>query len=163
MAANRKCLSTDEEFRLAVAGSLSVRQVLSAIGLVPAGGNYKTVHDRIRRLGLDTSHFTGAGWNVGARYRDIGQPFSWEGVLVENSAYKSTFRLRKRLVEFGVKEATCEGCDLKEWRGQPIPLELHHANGVNNDHRLANLQLLCPNCHALTENYRGKNQSRTKS
>ena len=96
MAANRKCLSTDEEFRLAVAGSLSVRQVLSAIGLVPAGGNYKTVHDRIRRLGLDTSHFTGAGWNVGARYRDIGQPFSWEGVLVENSAYKSTFRLRKR-------------------------------------------------------------------
>ena len=162
MAANRKCLSTDEEFRLAVAGSLSVRQVLSAIGLVPAGGNYKTVHDRIRRLGLDTSHFTGAGWNVGARYRDIGQPFSWEGVLVENSAYKSTFRLRKRLVEFGVKEAACEGCDLKEWRGQPIPWELHHANGVNNDHRLANLQLLYPNCHALTENYRGKNQSRTK-
>jgi len=39
MAANRKCLSTDEEFRQAVAGSLSVRQVLSAVGLVPAGGN----------------------------------------------------------------------------------------------------------------------------
>ena len=70
---NRKCLSTDEEFRRAVAESLSVRQVLSQIGLVPAGGNYKTVHDRIRRLGLDTNHFTGAGWNVGARYTSFGR------------------------------------------------------------------------------------------
>ncbi|MEJ7662239.1 MAG: hypothetical protein WKG07_23055 [Hymenobacter sp.] len=47
MAANRKCLSTDEEFCQAVADSLSVRQVLGRIGLVPAGGNYKTVHARI--------------------------------------------------------------------------------------------------------------------
>jgi len=121
------------------------------------------VHDWIRRLGLDTSHFTGQGWNVGARHRNFGQAFSWEEILVENSAYKSTFRLRKRLVGFGLKKAVCEGCDLKEWRGQAVPLELHHANGVNNDHRLANLQLLCPNCHALTENHRGKNQSRIKS
>ena len=163
MAANRICLSMDEEFRQAVVGSLSVRQVLSQIGLVPAGGNYKTVHDRIRRLGLDTSHFTGQGWNVGAQYRDVGQPFSWDGVLVENSAYTSTFRLRKRLIQHGLKEARCERCQLMEWEGQPIPLELHHANGVNNDHRLPNLQLLCPNCHALTENYRGKNQKRKSS
>ena len=47
MAAKRKCLSTDDEFRQAVADSLSVRQVLSQIGLVPAGGNHKTVYDRI--------------------------------------------------------------------------------------------------------------------
>ena len=60
MAATRKCLSTDEELWLAVAGGLSVRQVLGRIGLVPAGGNYKTVHRRITKLGLNTSHFTGA-------------------------------------------------------------------------------------------------------
>ena len=162
MAATRKCLSSDDEFRQAVAASLSIRQVLSHIGLVPAGGNYKTVHDRIRRLALNTSHFTGSGWNVGPRYRDIGVPFSWDGLLVENSTYASTFRLRNRLIQHGLKEAKCENCGLTEWVGQPIPLELHHANGINNDHRLVNLQLLCPNCHALTENYRGKNQSRIK-
>lgn len=158
MAATRKCLSTDEEFRQAVAASLSVRQVLARIGLVPAGGNYKTVHSRIRQLGLDTSHFTGQGWNTGARYRMVGKPFSWEGVLVENSSYTSTFRLRNRLIQHGLKVEQCEQCGLHEWMGEPVPLELHHANGVNNDHRLTNLQLLCPNCHALTENYRGKNQ-----
>ncbi|MCI1189997.1 HNH endonuclease [Hymenobacter sp. DH14] len=163
MAATRKCLSTDDEFRLAVAESLSVRQVLGRIGLVPAGGNYKTVHVRIARLGLDTSHFTGAAWNQGERYRMLGPAFSWENVLVENSTYTSTYRLRNRLIEHGLKEAKCESCGLLEWRQEPIPLELHHVNGINNDHRLANLQLLCPNCHALTDSYRGRNQSRKKA
>lgn len=40
--------------------------------------------------------------------------------------------------------------------GQPISLELHHINGIHSDLRIENLQILCPNCHALTENYRGK-------
>ena len=35
-------------------------------------------------------------------------------------------------------------------------MELHHINGNNMDNCLENLQLLCPNCHALTDNYRGK-------
>ncbi|TFZ66042.1 HNH endonuclease [Hymenobacter sp. UV11] len=160
MAAPRKSTSTDEEFRQVVAESLSVRQVVERIGLIPAGGNYKTVHNRIKRLALDISHFTGKGWNAGPRYRMLGKPFSWEGILIENSLYTSTFRLRNRLIEFGLKEARCESCSLTEWQGKRIPLELHHVNGVNNDHRLANLQLLCPNCHALTDNYRGKNQKK---
>jgi hypothetical protein len=46
-----------DEFRPAVAASLSVRQVLTCIGLVPAGGNYRTVQQRINRLELDTNHF----------------------------------------------------------------------------------------------------------
>lgn len=42
--------------------------------------------------------------------------------------------------------------------GKPIPLEIHHINRVNTDNRLSNLQLLCPNCHAQTEYYRGRAQ-----
>jgi predicted RNA-binding Zn-ribbon protein involved in translation (DUF1610 family) len=36
-------------------------------------------------------------------------------------------------------------------------LELNHKNGTPTDNRLENLELLCPNCHAFTDNYRGKN------
>ena len=163
MAAPRKCFSTDDEFRQAVATSLSVRQVLEQIGLVPAGGNYKTVHSRIKLLGLDTSHFTGAGWNVGARYKAFGRKATLEEILVENLPYAFTHGLRGRLLKEGWKQHKCEQCGLTEWCGQPIPLELHHGNGISNDYRIANLHLLCPNCHTLTDNYRGKNQHSRKA
>ena len=77
-------------------------------------------------------------------------------ILVENSNYQS-FKLSQRLLKEGVKEHKCERCKRSEWEGVFIPLELHHLNGVRTDNRISNLQLLCPNCHALTDNYRGKN------
>jgi Zn finger protein HypA/HybF involved in hydrogenase expression len=82
--------------------------------------------------------------------------FGLEQILVENSTFQ-TNKLRKRLLETGLKEHKCENCNNTEWMGKPIPLELSHKNGVNNDHRLENLELLCPNCHAQTPTYRGKN------
>jgi len=148
MAATRKGLSTDDEFRQAVAESLSVWQVLGRIGLVPAGGNYKTVHSRIRQLGLDTTHFTGQGWNTGTRFSSFGRKASLAEILQAYSPYAFTHGLKKRLLKEGLKKHCCEECGLREWREKPVPLELHHVNGVNNDHLIENLQLLCPNCHA---------------
>lgn len=51
----------------------------------------------------------------------------------------------------------CECCGLEEWNGEKIPLEVHHIDGNHLNNVLENLQLLCPNCHALTDNWRGKN------
>jgi len=44
--------------------------------------------------------------------------------------------------------------------GEPISLCLHHINGSGRDNRLENLTLLCPNCHAQTENFAGRNRKR---
>ena len=38
-----------------------------------------------------------------------------------------------------------------------MPLEIHHIDGNHKNNHLENLQILCPNCHALTNNYRGRN------
>lgn len=35
-------------------------------------------------------------------------------------------------------------------------------SGVRNDHRLENLRLLCPNCHALTPTWRGRKKKEPK-
>jgi hypothetical protein len=81
-------------------------------------------------------------------------------ILVKDSTYQS-FKLKRRLLKEGLKQHICEYCRLSEWQDIPIPLELHHLNGDNRDNRLENLQLLCPNCHALTESYRGRNKKRS--
>jgi Zn finger protein HypA/HybF involved in hydrogenase expression len=78
--------------------------------------------------------------------------------MVENSPYNFTHGLKNWLLKEKMKARYCEDCGLTEWKNHPIQLELHHRNGVNNGHRLENLQLLCPNCHALTDKCRGKNQ-----
>ena len=87
------------------------------------------------------------------------QAFRLEDILVENSTYQSN-KLRKRLLAEGIKEHRCELCNLREWMGKPIPLELDHINGNNADHRLFNLRIICPNCHAQTDHYRGKNRGK---
>lgn len=69
-------------------------------------------------------------------------------------------KLRIRLFDEGIKKYECESCGNKEWLGKPISLEIDHINGISNDHRLENLKILCPNCHAQTETYRGRNIGR---
>ena len=68
-----------------------------------------------------------------------------------------TSKLNKRLIKEGYKEAKCECCGNKEWMGYPIMLELHHIDGNRQNNQLSNLQLLCPNCHSITDNFKSKN------
>lgn len=39
------------------------------------------------------------------------------------------------------------------------PLEIHHIDGDYRNNNLYNLQVLCPNCHSLTSNYKALNQA----
>ena len=68
-----------------------------------------------------------------------------------------TNKLRRKLLEEGYKEYRCECCGNTEWLSKPIPLEVHHKDGDRNNNTLENFELLCPNCHAFTDSYRGKN------
>lgn len=83
-------------------------------------------------------------------------------ILVENSLYSSMVDLKKRLINELRWEHKCSGCDKSTYSNNwvtniSIPLEIDHINGVHDDNRIENLRFLCPNCHALTDTYRGKN------
>lgn len=151
---------TDEQFIEAVNSSLSYAQVLEKLGLKVAGSNYDTVKRKIQELHLDISHMTGQAWNQGERYRNFSPTKPLSEVLIEHSTWINYNYLRKRLFKEGIKEYRCECCNRTEWLGKPIKLELHHINGIKDDLRIENLQILCPNCHAFTDNYRGKNISK---
>lgn len=149
---------TDNEFIEAVKGSLSYAQVIRKLHLKVAGSNYDTVKRKIEELGLDTSHMTGQGWNQGERFTPLKKSMPLPEILVKHSPFVNANHLKERLLKEGIKERKCECCGYTEWMGKPIALELHHINAVKDDQRLENLVLLCPNCHALTDNYRGKNK-----
>ena len=151
----------EHDVRKAVANSKSIAGVLRLLNLRPVGGNYKTIKHLIEKYSLDTRHFTGQGWNVGLKFKpkvvtDIAD------ILIKGSHYQS-YKLKSRLLREGLKERRCECCGLEEWQGKPIPLELHHINGNKNDLRLCNLQILCPNCHTFTTNYRKRKSALDKS
>ena len=78
-------------------------------------------------------------------------------VAVKNSTY-SRQHLKQRIIEEKLISYICASCgNLGEWMGKKLILELEHKNGTKNDHRLANLQFLCPNCHSQTETFSGRN------
>ena len=151
---------TADQLREAVSKSRSMRQTLIHLGLAPAGANYATAKREISKLGIDISHFTGQSWRRGNK-TPMWPARPLDELLVVDSPAK-TSSIRKRLLREAKKEHRCEGCGLSEWLGSPIPLELHHENGISNDHRLENLRLLCPNCHSRTDSYRARNIGRAR-
>ncbi len=145
---------TIEDVKKAAKNNKSIAGVLRELGLKAVGGNYKSIHAIINEYQIDTSHFTGQGWNIGLGFKPF-MSIPNEKVFVENSTYRCSWRLREKLLKLR-QDRKCDCCGLSAWLGRPIALEVHHINGINTDNRLENLQILCPNCHSQTENYRGK-------
>ncbi len=154
---HRKCKWTLDELRDAVKKSTSIRQVLSKLGLIEAGGNYDQIKKWIAEIHADTSHFVGRGWRKGKKY-DYKPKVPLEEVMVLGSDYQS-FKLKRRLFLGNIKEKKCEECGWAKYsKDGRLPLELDHINGNKRDNRLENLRILCPNCHSLKPTHRGRNK-----
>ena len=151
---------TTEELEPLVAASKSVAHVLVLLGLPEAGGSQRSMKRRLQALAIDTTHFRGQGWSRGETgkthpsvergVRKRTRPDS--EVFVENAPPTNGSSLVKRLLARDVVYV-CAICGINEWQGKRLVLHLDHINGINNDNRLENLRLLCPNCHSQTDTY----------
>lgn len=135
----------------------SVADVLRKLGLGHiGGGNYMSIKAAIRRLNLDTSHWSGQAHRRGLPALPHKSPPLLE-VLVEHSTY-SRAALKKRLLREGLLKNECAVCGLgTKWQGEPLVLVLDHQNGVHDDARIENLRLLCPNCNSQQTTFAGRN------
>jgi hypothetical protein len=144
--------------RAAIAGSTNWSQALRQLGLRAAGGNHAVLKRWAGLWRIPTDHF--------APYADVAtrlrrEPVPLEAVLVEGSTYTRR-SLKRRLYEAGLKARACELCGQgEEWRGQRMSLILDHINGVHDDNRIENLQIVCPNCAATLSTHCARNQPPT--
>ena len=157
----KKNYRTKEEYIAAAEKAHSIAEMCKLLGRNPCGAGYYIMKKKIKEYNIDTSHFLGQGWNKGLKINpNEFRIKKMDEILVKNSTYTNTNSLKKRLLKEEIKEYRCEKCGLTEWNGEPIPLELHHINGDRTDNRIENLEILCPNCHAQTDNYCSKNIKR---
>lgn len=134
--------TTKEDIALHAKNVKSMAGLLRACGLRVAGGNYTYMWYRVAKYDIDVSHWTGMLWSKGHSLK------AYETYACKASRKRHLLKLRGH---------SCEHCTLTQWNNKPIPIELHHMDGNRTNNVEANLQLLCPNCHAQTSNYKGKN------
>jgi hypothetical protein len=144
---------SEREARTAIAASKSWAESLRRLGLCPTGGAWRILKKYAEIWEIATDHFDPEA----ARVKNLSQkqkPLS--EVLVEKSTYPRK-DVKRRLLAEGLKEPCCELCGQGEiWRGRPMSMILDHINGVRDDHRLQNLQMVCPNCAATLDTHCGR-------
>ena len=115
----------------------------------------ETLNSYLKKMNIEYSG------NIGRKglTKDNGKYMTLVDYLA-NSKDIQTNKIRNKLLKENYKEYKCEKCGLSEWLGQPIALEVHHIDGNPNNNVIENFQLLCPNCHAQTDSYRGKNRTK---
>lgn len=64
--------------------------------------------------------------------------------------------------KFGSKCSLCGWDKMSIFTGR-VPLEIDHINGDSEDNREENLRIICPNCHALSPNYRNLNHGKGRA
>jgi hypothetical protein len=149
---------TDEQLRDAVSGNTCLTDVVRALGLRPAGGSHSFVKGHIRRLNLQTDHFTRDRQGRGLEAIRNRKRRTQEEIFCEGSTV--TGKVLRRAARKVIAPYRCSGCENPgEHRGRPLVLQLHHRNGTFNDNRRENLEWNCPNCHSQSETFAGRGTS----
>lgn len=141
-----KRLNFEESILSVVNYAHSLSEICDLIGILHTRTNIDRVSKFLEERGIYPK------WQQKQINKKLNGYWTKNTIFTENSDYQ-TSKLKGKLIQFGIKEEKCEICGNTEWQGKPIPLQTHHINGNHKDHRIENLQLLCPNCHAQTDNW----------
>lgn len=139
-----KYRQTKDEISKAILRSTTWAEACRALGRNDRGGNQVYLKRKAILLGIDFFHFKGKQWSRNKSFNKI--PIE---SYLSNDKYITSHKLRKKLVLEGLKKEVCEICGICEWMGKKAPLELDHKDSNRFNNNLDNLQIVCPNCHAL--------------
>lgn len=143
-----------DEVRLLASECESVSDILRAMGMKLNSGNFQTLQKVAKENNITLPVFDK---KKSTRWAHARITIPLDDILVEDSTYTNSVRLKQRLIRSGHLTQQCYSCGLGPmWNHLPLSLQLDHKNGNRNDNRLVNLRLLCPNCHSQTETFGSK-------
>lgn len=150
---------TKENIESAVRNSLTITETLKKLNL--KRGSFEHLKKYISHYQIDISHFNpNKERAIKIAERHGFKKISLENILIEKSSYNRN-HLKNRLYKEKLKNRECELCGQGEiWMGKKISLILDHINGINDDNRIGNLRIVCPNCNATLDTHCGKNIKR---
>jgi len=146
------------EFQELVNNSNSFRDILNTFNMDMSNGSIKTIYKRIEEENIDISFLEK---NRNKQYSERGKKnkrgkHDIQYYLTENSNYGRS-HLKSRLLNEHIFENKCSICNLEGmWNKKSITMILDHINGVNNDNRLENLRMVCPNCNSQLDTHAGR-------
>lgn len=157
---NSKVKYSKELLEPIVKSSFSTQEVMRKLGLKLAGGTNSHLKRKFLQYNLDTSHFLGCAANRGKNHVGGPDKLSASQIFVVDrldGRREATVKLKRSLIESGIKEE-CEECKLPPiWNNKPIVLQIDHRDGNGLNNLKENLRFLCPNCHSQTDTFGSKN------
>lgn len=84
---------------------------------------------------------------------------------LENKQYIINTYFTPKWIRRYLREKYNDSCSSCGWNKinkvtNTIPLEVNHIDGNHTNYNPTNLEILCPNCHSLTQNYKGLNRGK---
>ena len=142
MANKLNKLITDEEFIEACNCAKTMREACLILKLP-----FSTFKRRAEKLDCYLPNQGGA---------NVSKPKFTKEEYINGLGDKDPWRRKLMLYKLGLKQDKCELCG---WSEKPLgykysTCEIHHIDGNPKNNRLDNIQILCPNCHSLTGNFR---------
>lgn len=149
----------ENDIKDAVKLSHSYMDVFRKLNKSISGDSYKCLKRYIKNKDINTSHFN--SWKNNRIKKKNKSIDEWLriGTTITSS------KLKEKLYNNGIKPRVCELCGQDEWWcGKKMSLILDHINGINNDNRLENLRIVCPNCEGTLETHcRGNKMTHKKT
>ena len=127
--------------------SQSAAQAAAKLGLA-----FSTFKRKALKLGCYVTNMSGKG--IVKNHK--GKLIPLLDILSGKHPNYQSFKLKNRLIAYGLKFNKCEICNVENWCGKEIKCELDHIDGNPRNHLLNNLRILCPNCHSQTDTFRSK-------
>jgi 5-methylcytosine-specific restriction endonuclease McrA len=136
---------TKEQVENAVLESKCYSDVFRNLGLKINGGSYHWIKNLIKKHDINITHFLTSKELF--KLNHFIKKTNFLGIQkIESNQRIRAKKLRKFMLDNNV-DYKCNICNILEWLGKPMTLDIDHIDENCLNNQIENLQFLCPNCH----------------